>query len=769
MITNLHEFNKQAIESTVESKKMRLSANASAMVFQMFTKKVYSNPIGTIVREITSNCFDSHTEAKVNTPVIIRKGFEKETSSHYISFIDNGVGMSPDRIENVYSVYFESTKNLDNDQIGGFGIGGKTPLAYKRNTGIGESEYDNSFNIITKFDGIEYYYLIYEGADSPNVSLLFQQETTEHNGTEIRIPMAQKDIYSFENELVRQLYYFENIIFEGFDNSNVPNDYQIIQSKSFRYRGTKISSAMHVCLGKVAYPIDYNVLGMSSSDYNIPVAIKFEVGELDVTISREQLDYSTAAIKLLQQRLVSTKKEILEMLNVQYDNIISLKEYFDVKKAFGYLKLTDTVQLYVGNVITSKDVSYPNYKYRNINVQSENSLFKLFFNATPYGKKISNYDTRNVRGNALKLNLDGLKEKQSVYHIDGEFLRNNVKQAFIKSMYPTFHIIKKREIANADGTELENSDLGFKDNVLDVQLLLDMQDEYYELVKACTKDYDAVVVSEDFIENRKRKKLTSEIKNTTVNVSIVHGAYYPTKERVLLSHLFDLKIPIIYGSLGDETEMKNLVNTYRILFSENTVACSYSKNTYDRKNPFSLNNGKKDKNNFITGKKGIMFILLAQTNMKYVKYCYNALTMSEFQTKYFSRKAEYVKNYFEEMEIVNGFNNLGVLYRYDHFNKLSSVWGAKIEKINAHIKKTNMEHNSSIDSNSYLIHKYFPESKNITLSFERKRIIRLIEELKRLEEVNEPYLKYIRVQSLEYSTNACGDEFYELLLMVMKF
>ena len=79
----------------------------------MFTKNIYSNPIGMVVREITSNCYDSHTEAKVNSPVVIRKTFDKLDNSHYISFIDYGVGMSPDRVENIYGVYFKSTKRVE--------------------------------------------------------------------------------------------------------------------------------------------------------------------------------------------------------------------------------------------------------------------------------------------------------------------------------------------------------------------------------------------------------------------------------------------------------------------------------------------------------------------------------------------------------------------------------------------------------------------------------------------------------------------------------
>ena len=51
----------------------------------------YKNNIGSIVREITSNCFDSHKEADVDDAVVIRYG--KDDSGFYLSFIDVGGGI----------------------------------------------------------------------------------------------------------------------------------------------------------------------------------------------------------------------------------------------------------------------------------------------------------------------------------------------------------------------------------------------------------------------------------------------------------------------------------------------------------------------------------------------------------------------------------------------------------------------------------------------------------------------------------------------------
>ena len=103
MKLELGKLNDQKIKSTGgKTTKMGFSGKANAMLFDMFTDGIYSNPIGSIVREISSNCFDSHIEAGKDTPdnpVIIKHTYDKAAKEHYISFFDNGVGMSPDRVE----------------------------------------------------------------------------------------------------------------------------------------------------------------------------------------------------------------------------------------------------------------------------------------------------------------------------------------------------------------------------------------------------------------------------------------------------------------------------------------------------------------------------------------------------------------------------------------------------------------------------------------------------------------------------------------------
>ena len=441
MILNLKELNTQAIETTTNATNMRLSEHASSMVFQLFTKNVYSNAIGTVIREITSNSFDSHVEANVDLPVIVRKTVDTETNSDYISFIDFGMGMSPDRIMNIYGIYFESTKRTDNNQIGGFGIGGKTPLAYKRRTGLGEAEYDNSFNVITTYNGIKYYYLIFEGAESPAIVPLHEEPTTEHNGTEIRVPVDKKDWSKFNSEVIKQLYYFENLVFEGFDNDEELNNYKIIKGKSFLYRGDKCNNNIHVCLGKVAYPIDYHILGLNTYNYNVPVAIKLEVGDIEVTVSREQLDYSEATITLLKAKLDEVILELSSMLSDQYDGVVTYEDYRNITNGFSTLKFNDKQSIQLSTIIDDvKGFKFKNYKYSSIH-SSDSDIFNALFTSTMYGKRVNRYNSSNT----FNKNYSDLIRLNNVYFVDGEFERDVKLQRYLTSLHTRFYVVTKKK------------------------------------------------------------------------------------------------------------------------------------------------------------------------------------------------------------------------------------------------------------------------------------------------------------------------------------
>ncbi len=760
MEINLRELSSQITESTTGARKMRLSENATSMVFQLFTKNIYSNPIGTVVREITSNCFDSHVEAKVNSPVLIKKTVDKQANNTYISFIDYGVGMSPERVYDIYGVYFESTKRVDNTQIGGFGIGGKTPLAYKRSTGHGEGEYDNTFYVITKYNGTCYYYCIYEGVEAPEISLLHSEPTTEHNGTEIRVPVLEGDVYSFEKEMVRQLYYFENVVFEGFDRQTLSNEYSIVRGKSFLFRGTEYSDQMHVCLGRVAYPIDYNVLGLNTSDYRLPVAIRLEVGEIGVVASREQLDYSESTIKTLKKKMEAVKKEIREMFSKQYANLITLEQYFQMKKEFGMLKFPNGMSIKIGsNIMSMKDIDLSNFKYNSLKIPDDEPLFRFFFETKAYGKKSRNKYRRD--DNQFDGGYDDLLRKDNLLYIEDEFNRKVVKQAYLKEHFGLYHITGRRNLCNypmrAEIAELFNVSLDKQvdDNgkpVPYVQTLIDMQDEYFDIVRQHAQDYDKLEVPADFVEGRRNRKVVSkEMRNIEITVRFVGGGY--GKSNVKLGQLFDFNMPIFYGTQDDEYAIKKASSMYKALFASDGVVRYYN----EYQNRFTTDND--DKKN----KNGIMFLQLAKNNVKYMEYCKKAYKIGEFHHRMLYRKEDAVMTYFQTYDLAQEWSSVDGLYKDNSFTKVDAKWGRKIKEINAFINKLPGNGDNTIGNLKTELSRYF-KVDDIKKSGEQQRIGKLIDEIKKLEADNEKTMEFI---NLPYREKLTDDLLISMLQKVM--
>ena len=779
MKINIAELSKNNIESTTNTVKMRLSEHAQSMVFQLFTKNVYSNPIGTVVREITSNCFDSHIEANVNSPVIIKKTYDKQTNTHYISFIDYGVGMSTDRVNNIYGVYFESTKRTDNEQIGGFGVGAKSVLAYKRSTGQGEGEYDNSFYVITNFDNVKYYYCIYEGTDTPVISLLHQEETKERNGTEVRIPVLEKDLSNFSKEMVRQLYYFENVIFEGFDESTtyyshyselLTNKYQIVRGKNFLFRGTDYNENIHICLGRVAYPIDYNVLGLNSSDYRLPVALKLEVGEINVTVSRESIDYSESTIKMLRKKLEEVKKEIADMLVKQYEGIVTLEQYFNLKNDFGRLNFGNGLSMYVGNLIKQSDISLSNFSYNILKMPNDKQLFRFFFKVKTMGKKPTG---RRSRYNTSSYEFDGgyqeLQKHNNLLYITDVFNRKVLKQAYLKHTFELYHIISEINLCTHPEILSDIYDL-FSVNlksVIDektgkvdsfIQTLIDMQKEYFTIVQAHAQDYDLLIVPEDFIEERKdrKSKITEEMRKLTIPVKFIE---HYGRDRVELSMLFDTRMQIFYGTQEDETKLSRASQIFSLLFDDSLIVngVNYDK-TFTKRSDCYDQKKKKNPN------AGIMFIMLAHNNVKYMEYCHNANHINTVYDKLLYRKESIVKQYFQTYNTIEQYNSILELYKSKHFAKIDKKWGKKIDDLNAKIKAipakakdNNIGNNRPLLGNYYKLNDIKPTKEQIVIN-------KQIDEIKKLQALNTNVLRWV---SMPYSFDKEHTELYKILGKIM--
>lgn len=563
----------QNVSGDFQSIEAGMDTSSLPFILEMLSKNFYSNPIGSICREITSNCFDSHIEAGVDEPVIIEMNYDEE--GDYISFKDVGVGLSTERIQKVYMKYFTSTKRDTNELIGGFGLGSKTPLAYQ-----------DYFYITTIFDKKKYSYLFSKGATLPTLDLLSEEDTEDHNGTEVKIYIKNlSDKNRFVDELRSQLSYFDNVYFIG---CNIDNEYQIYETDLFKYRNKdQYSDEMHICFGKVSYPIDWNQINMNT--VRVPVGIKFNIDELVVTPNREALRYTDEVKSILIKRIVQTVEELKSLYIAQqvvYTDFFAWHEGKTTRKYLNFGTEGDRVELIEFNDLGTKhELQILNELGFDKSIL-EDDIFNKIYNRdyqlsggkiVKYGsmRNLTDFLINNRRYCLLSedTNFSGIKnfyhkngiilQKRSLKYIIND-IKNRPHQGVVKNAFKPKEIKAREEKirrSNAYVTEEEASN--WSSNYFDLGLSVKL----YKLVKYLQDQVESQVrkyhikvdddlkrqyreYQEQFDLSKKRK-----LEGKVYIRSISENSDYDWK----LQEIEEYKGLVIYGFLDDRRDLEKAV------------------------------------------------------------------------------------------------------------------------------------------------------------------------------------------------------------------
>jgi HSP90 family molecular chaperone len=151
-----------------ESIGMSLDLDSAQVLMQMLSKNLYSDPIGSTVRECASNALDSHRRAGITEAIIVSLKINAENNYEF-AVEDFGTGLNADDVENIISKYGKSTKRESATEIGMMGLGFKSPLAYC-----------STFYFVCRKDGVERKYMMYEGEDVNTIDLLYETPTEEY-------------------------------------------------------------------------------------------------------------------------------------------------------------------------------------------------------------------------------------------------------------------------------------------------------------------------------------------------------------------------------------------------------------------------------------------------------------------------------------------------------------------------------------------------------------------------------------------------------------
>ena len=501
---------------TQETVKMSLDLDSAQVLMQMLSKNLYSDSIGSTIRECASNALDSHRRVGSDKPIIVSFRKNNQADTYEFAVEDFGIGLDADDVRNIISKYGKSTKRDSNTELGMMGLGFKAPLAYS-----------SSFYFVCRKGGVERKYMMYEGEDTNSIDLLYETATTEPNGVKVIVPVNYSDRYHFTNKIKEQLAYFENVYFdvESMGSWSIDNNFTIHRAEHFQYSSLATTNDMHLCLDNVSYPIDWDKLGIDR--IRIKLALRFSLSDgLFPTPNREAIRYTKEAKETILKKLVIVGNVFMDKFNdaiTTQSDIKAIMEFYgrNSKHIKCWYKGTDE-DICIDELVKHSTVAVAKPKLDNIKLLNLERLavkskeyilaeykFKYRFSNSKF-QNAKNYYYEHLRMADLTGHGTG-----GVYIYKHELPKS--KQDYLRSILPdnkTMYFVKKSAFKLRSKTG--QVDYGkYYDSVLGLHMYPKAQwrqliQEFQYVVGLYAKDFvdvDAIEIPQSFKDEQKAKRL----------------------------------------------------------------------------------------------------------------------------------------------------------------------------------------------------------------------------------------------------------------------
>ncbi len=409
-------------------------------------------------------------------------------------------------------------------------------------------------------------------AGSPDIQLLDTSDSDEHNGSLVKVYIkSRRDLTEFKNAVDYQLKYFDNVYVKGYNNYN--NEYTVFQGKTFKFRtDVDLDTKLHLCIGKVTYPIDWTKLGLEQ--VNLPFGLYFNIGELPITPERESVKYvsiekdgvTTSTVEVIKKRIEELFEELSEFIqdeDTEHNNLIDWYTHTNSKFS---IKVSDVDIPIKNSKLKRKPIVYtpfeelgipePNY-YPFPNWQ----VFKYYRHGIlkEADEKIGIPDLSNYYLIRVLKPISRFKKITLDYL---QFLASNENKAlrFIKPIKTSSKEIRS-VLINGSLTKKEvYSKLDYTtDNLL--TLWKKYKNTVNKEIILNSTDYESVVISEDYKiswEARNNTKTTLTAEDGEIIVENMRNFIKTSRRQTLsLSTLNDYKGFILYGFNKEEVLLES--------------------------------------------------------------------------------------------------------------------------------------------------------------------------------------------------------------------
>lgn len=286
-----------------------ISEKDTAHLMQILRDTLYSDKVLAVLREYGANAWDAQrSNNKGHLPIKITLPTYSEPT---LKIRDFGPGLSLEDVFEVYNKYGASTKRDSNVAVGMLGIGSKSGFAYS-----------DSFTIVSWHGGqMSTYVAVIDSSEKGRVDLFDVQPAEDPNetGVEIQIAVRPHDIAEFERKAQALFAFYEPqpdincVLPEPPKGKDFPGLGRVLESQDGQsMRGAKGITAV---MGCVPYRVNLGQLtGLSKYANSISAILWFDIGQLQVAASREELKYGDTTKDRLTERINTIIDKYVEHL-----------------------------------------------------------------------------------------------------------------------------------------------------------------------------------------------------------------------------------------------------------------------------------------------------------------------------------------------------------------------------------------------------------------------------------------------------------------------
>jgi len=332
----------------------------SAKMMKLLSDSLYSDKISAVIRELSANASDSHVAAgcpqkpfDVTLPTYSKLEFRIR---------DYGTGLSLKDLTELYTTYGDSNRNESNEYTGAMGIGSKSPFAYT-----------DSFTVISYHKGNKYVCIVAkDSAGIPTLNIMEGVAAEEEDGMDISFIVKSCDTSQFLAKAKKIYQYFTtkpNII--GYSDFKYDKKEVIFSGKDWKIYNINDSKS-YAIMGNIGYPIDgshfttgYNVTTYSKI-LSLGVELSFNIGDIDIDISREGLQYNPSTLQAVKARLQTIYDELSIIINDKFKACKSLWEarcQYRELCATSFYNLTTILPPKWNNISITDSIRLDSYNY----------------------------------------------------------------------------------------------------------------------------------------------------------------------------------------------------------------------------------------------------------------------------------------------------------------------------------------------------------------------------------------------------------------------